>query len=92
LRRLHLNEWTGAEDSWVAADDWDACRGELRLDEAPELWLGIDIGIKGDSSAIVEVGWVDEKLHVRATVLTPEPGRPVAVADVGEKVAGMRRS
>jgi hypothetical protein len=82
-------EGTDAEDSWVGADDWDAWRGELRLDEAPELWLGIDIGIKRDSSAIVEVGWVEERLHVRATVLTPAPSRPVALADVREKVAGM---
>jgi hypothetical protein len=73
----------------VSAADWDACRGAVRLDEAQGLWIGIDIGVKRDSSAIVKVGWVDERLHVRATVLAPKPGRPVAVADVREQVATM---
>jgi len=89
FRRLHLNQWTDSEDSWVSAGDWDACRGDVRLDEADELWVGVDIGVKRDSSAIVEAGWVEDRLHVRATVLTPSPGRPVAVADVRELVAGM---
>jgi phage terminase large subunit-like protein len=89
FRRLHLNEWTDTVDSWVSAGDWDACRGEVRLDDAPDLWEGVDIGVKRDSSAIVEVGWVDRKLHCRATVLTPKPGEPVAVADVRERVATM---
>lgn len=89
FRRLHLNQWTDSVDSWVSASDWDACKGEVRLDDAPDLWIGVDIGVKRDSSAVVEVGWVEDKLHVRSRVLTPEPGRPVAVADVKELVAGM---
>ena len=76
FRRLHLNAWTDTLDAWVPAEAWDACTGVVRVDEAPERFIGVDVGLKRDSSAIVEVGWVDGKLHVRATVLTPRPGEP----------------
>jgi hypothetical protein len=33
--------------------------------------------------------WVGDKLHARSTVMTPSPGRPIAVADVREQVGRM---
>lgn len=89
FRRLHLNQWTETEGAWVSAEDWDACRGEVRLDEATELFIGVDIGLKRDSTGIVETGWVDGTLHARATIMTPKPGHPVAVADVREALAAL---
>lgn len=93
FRRLHLNQWTEAEDAWVSPGDWDACKGEPKFDASKPTWYGIDIGLRRDASAHVWCQWHDNKLHVHHNIRTPKPGKPITSAEnrtwLKKRVAGM---
>lgn len=78
--RFVCNQPSDGDESWIAPEAWDACQGDVNLKGA-RVFVGVDIGRKKDSAAVVAGGMVDGKLHLRALVRTPTPTRPVAVAD-----------
>lgn len=87
FRRLHLNQWTDLEDAWVRPDEWDACGGSPILLPEEESFMGIDVGVRRDSSALVTSQWHGDKLHVKSRIFTPEDmGDTFGVADVREQV------
>jgi phage terminase large subunit-like protein len=57
--RLHENRWVSGSEQFVTQDLWDACVDQTHhpyVVAAPsDVWLGIDAGIKHDSSAGVAV-------------------------------------
>ncbi len=54
FRRYHLNQWTSTATAWLPFGAWDACEdGSLGLDPALPIHVGIDLGLKHDSSAVV---------------------------------------
>ena len=54
VRRYFLNQWTSTEIAWLPAGAWAACEDlSLELDPALPLRVGIDLGLKHDSSAVV---------------------------------------
>lgn len=62
-RRLHKNEWVSGEEAFVDAAVIDACTNEdyrRGLDFESGVVIGIDIGLKHDTSGIVIVGAVDD--------------------------------
>jgi len=75
FRRLHLNQWTDAEDAWVSPGDWDKCAATperpLIFDPKLDTWMGVDIGLKRDASAFVWCQWQDDILHVHHSIRTP---------------------
>jgi phage terminase large subunit-like protein len=81
-KRFACGIWTDVEEPWIDEAEWDACRGEVLLDRAPHWTLGIDIGQVFDSSGVVTVGMVGGKLHVRAKIWSPEPGKPITIGEV----------
>jgi phage terminase large subunit-like protein len=88
FRRLHLNQWTEAEDAWIAPSDWDVLRGPAEIDRSLPTWMAVDVGIKRDSAAIVWGQWYGERLHIRQRLLLPEnEGPKFGVADVRAAVA-----
>lgn len=90
FRRLHLNQWTDIEDAWVGADEWDACKGKVLYDPDEPSWIGVDIGLKRDASALIAVQWHDDKLHIsRHEIAVPEPGQPLAAADNRARLLNM---
>jgi len=58
VRRYHGNQWVSGADIWIGAGQWDACK-EVSLELDPELPLhvGIDVGIRHDSSAVALAQW-----------------------------------
>jgi phage terminase large subunit-like protein len=88
--RFACGVWVQGEASWIDAESWDACEGDVDLRDVPVV-VGVDIGRKKDSTAVVAAGMVDGKMHVKARVLTPEPGRPIAVADARAAVLEFAR-
>jgi phage terminase large subunit-like protein len=59
FRRLHMNEWSSAETSFIAPEVWDACTDEglpplLDGDRTP-IVIGVDAGTTLDCFAIVAV-------------------------------------
>lgn len=65
-RRYFLNQWTEHEDIWEAATLWDDRQGRPELKEHLPTFVGVDIGRKNDSTAVVAVQWDqdEERLHV----------------------------
>lgn len=51
--RLHLNRWTAAEEAWLPPGAWDACEGDAEFEEGEEVYLGVDMGRKRDTAALV---------------------------------------
>ncbi len=87
FRRYFLNQWTEAEEGWITPAEWDACAGQPQLTPEVECFVGVDIGRRKDSTAIVAAGIVDGNLHIRALIRVPTAWRPVAVADARADVA-----
>ena len=52
FRRLHLNQWTHAEDVWITPARWAACRSEEEIPEGAEVFVGIDASFSGDATAV----------------------------------------
>lgn len=76
FRRYHLNQWVAAlEESWLPTGAWAACRSDLELVDGVDVWAGIDVALRNDSTAVVWAGIVDERVVVRARVWYPPPGR-----------------
>lgn len=67
--RLHLNQWQSGQEAFLTREDWDRCVYEElrpigRNDEVP-VFVGVDIGMKRDCSAVVTVAWVPERIGQR---------------------------
>jgi phage terminase large subunit-like protein len=81
FRRLYLNQWVKGEDAAIQPAAWDAlvpARGGVRfthpvLHRGSEVWVGVDLGEKRDTSA---VAWVSPrpngKVRVGANVFLSE--------------------
>lgn len=76
--RYYANRWTQADaDSWLkqAPGAWKKCYApELSIPErtdadlGAEVWVGVDVSLRGDSTAVNVVGWVGDRLVTRSRV------------------------
>lgn len=88
FRRLHLNQWTEAQDAWIKPQEWDACIGVPVFDPSDASYLSVDVGIRRDSAAITWGQWHGQELHVGHLILTPEEMGPrFGVSDVRAALA-----
>lgn len=55
FRRLHLNQWTEQDVRWLNIDRWNACAGDVKLDELTGLqcYGALDLGATSDLTALV---------------------------------------
>ena len=56
FRRLHLNQWLGGSSApFIAAEAWDTCRAELKLEDfaGQVCCAGLDLGSTRDLTALV---------------------------------------
>jgi phage terminase large subunit-like protein len=53
FRRLHLNQWTAAREAWLPAGTWEALRSDAEIPAGAEIYIGVDIGLHHDTSAVV---------------------------------------
>lgn len=73
FRRLHLNQWTESEDAWIKPYQWDKLEGRpADLRDMEWVVMGIDVGIRRDSAAVVYCGWKNGILQVRQEIWVPE--------------------
>jgi phage terminase large subunit-like protein len=71
--RYHANRWTSGATSWIDMEHWDACAGEVSVEEGDACYIGIDGAAKRDSTAVVAVfPKEDGTLHVLSRVFEPE--------------------
>jgi phage terminase large subunit-like protein len=86
FRIFRLGQWHDGAECWLGDDGrkvWDACIDEFdHIDGAPT-WLGVDVGLKRDSTAVVRCQRrADGRLHVAAKIWTPTPDGKLDVADI----------
>lgn len=58
FRRFYLNQWVKGEDAAIQPAAWDALESPGAPEPGCELWVGVDLGEKRDTSG---VGWVCEE-------------------------------
>jgi len=87
--RFACNVWTQAEEFWLPEGAWDACRDETAVipDGVPVV-LGVDIGTKKDTSAIVRLWCRDDgRVVVEADVFAPQgDGTALELATVEQAI------
>jgi len=84
--RFACNQWRGGlEDSWIEVGKWDTLMDETAfIPEHADVWVGVDIGLRHDTSAVVVI-WQrpeDEKWLVEAKVFVPPEGDELQLSDV----------
>lgn len=84
FRRLHMNQWTAQEESWLGHGAWDACKDmdAARFVDGEEVWVGVDASATRDLSAIVIVAKTpDGRYKAGSFVYEPDEGaEPIAYA------------
>lgn len=90
--RLHENRWTSGEDQFIEMVDYDAC---VDADHSPilddsghgyDVIVGVDIGTKSDTSAVVAVARKDNKIIlVRHKKWTPSAAEPIDIEETVER-------
>ncbi len=69
FRRYRLNQWTTTAEAWLPFGAWDACKDEsLNLDPALPVHVGIDVGLKHDSSGVVAAQKQSERTVIRGRI------------------------
>jgi len=91
--RLHGNKWTRTEELWLPPGAWDACADEtLAYDPELPAWIGLDQGLRNDTTAIVVVQpQGEERFGVWAWVLgvhadTAKPAPPCHELMAGDRI------
>lgn len=90
FRIFRLGQWVDGVESWLGADGravWDALKDQYEfIDKAPT-WIGVDVGIKRDSTAVATVQFrPDGRLHCKVRLWVPTKDEPVDVTDVMEHI------
>ncbi len=95
FRIFRLGQWVDGVDSWLGSSGramWDGLAEPFEFTLDSPTWVGVDVGIKRDSTAVVAVQ-VDERGHLHATsrVWVPGEDQPVDVTDVMEHIRELDR-
>ena len=90
--RFACNQWVGnIEDAWLEPGRW-ALLGDsdMLIPEHHEVFVGVDIGLRHDTSAVVVVGQrEDGRWMVESTVFVPPEGGELELAKVEEHIMGL---
>lgn len=64
FKRLHLNMRTFKKDAWFASGVWAGLERPVavaRIAEGSDVWLGVDVGMTGDSTAVAMARIVEDE-------------------------------
>jgi phage terminase large subunit-like protein len=86
--RFVCNLSVAEEGSWITPEAWDACSGRPDIPADAEAVVGVDIGQKKDSTAVIAVSLdADGRVHVAHRIMVPEEGRPIAITAARAAIA-----
>ena len=85
FRIFRLGQWIDGVESWLGDDGrnlWRSLEDPWAMEPGAETWVGIDVALKHDSTAI---SWCqkrpDGKVHVKAKIWQPQPDGRLDVTD-----------
>lgn len=86
FRRYFAGQWVETEEVWEAAALWDGLATDVPYELDPDLplYVGIDIGLKHDSTAVAMVQWnkAAQKMYTKFKIWqNPHPKRSAAYKD-----------
>jgi phage terminase large subunit-like protein len=95
FRIFRLGQWVDGVESWLGADGravWDALIDKYEFVLKAPTWVGVDVGIKRDSTCVASVQFrPDGRLHVKTHIWVPTKEEPVDVTDVMEYLRNLTR-
>lgn len=96
FRIFRLGQWRDGVDSWLGANGralWDRLQDPYDFVASAPTWVGVDVGIKRDSTAVVAIQR-DEHGVLRAMcrLWVPTVDEPVDVTDVMEHLRELARA
>src|SRR5262249_55916439 len=94
FRRLYRNEWVSSESTFITGDAWDNCvdRSIIPMLSDGVLHLGVDIGVKSDTTGVV--GVVREGHRIKVALhkcWKPWLGRAVSLDDVESYILELKQ-
>lgn len=69
--RFACNVWTQGEEAWLPIGVWDRCEEPGSIPDGAPVWLGIDLGLKHDSAAIVAISEEGDRWRAEARIIIP---------------------
>ena len=87
--RFVCNRPTRDIDVWLGPDGdkvWDLLEDPWTLVAGAPTWVGVDVGIKRDSTAVVAVQKRDERYHAAFRMWLPKVDEPVDMTDVMQHI------
>lgn len=86
FRIFRLGQWVEGTDSWLGADGfkvWDALTDPYDFSPTAPTWIGVDVGLKRDSTAVCVVQErPDGRFHAKVRLWLPTAEEAVDVTDV----------
>jgi phage terminase large subunit-like protein len=75
-RRFACGVWTEGEEPWIRPESWDVLADpDLVIGDDEPVWIGVDVGVRHDSTAVVTVAARgDGSVAAKAVILKPEVG------------------
>ena len=85
FRIFRLGQWVDGVECWLGDDGrtvWDALADPFEFELGAPVWVGVDVALKHDSTAVVAVQRrPDGRLHAKAKVWQPRPDGRLDVTD-----------
>lgn len=96
FRIFRLGQWVDGVDSWLGPNSrviWDSLAAPYDFLPSATTWVGVDVGIKRDSTAVVAVQRDDAGVfHALPRFWLPSDDRPVDVTDVMAYIRELSRA
>ena len=96
FRVFRLGQWVDGVDSWLGPNGrviWDRLAEPFDFIAGAPTWIGVDVGLKRDSTAVVAVQKDAEGLiHAVCRLWVPTSDEPVDVTDVMEHIRELGRA
>jgi phage terminase large subunit-like protein len=87
FRRLHLNQWTRARNSWLPGNTWRDLQTDHDIPTGAAIYIGVDVGLVHDSTAVcVAHKLEDGRIALRAHVWSAKDEAPAHEHCPGGKV------
>ncbi len=81
--RFAANVWTQGEEAWLPIGVWDRSHVAGEIPAFAPVWLGIDLGLKHDTAAVVAICEADDGFRAEAKIITPPTdGTSLDIGDV----------
>jgi phage terminase large subunit-like protein len=96
FRLFRLGQHVDGVESWLGPNGraiWDALEAPYDFVAGAPTWIGVDVGLKRDSTAVAAVQRdADGALHVMTRFWIPSEGVPVDISDVMEHIRELARA